>query len=88
MLSYSPYDQDKAQNYPNMLVTTGFYDSQVQYFEPVKWVSRLRQRKLDDHLLLIEINMNTGHVGSSDRYRRHRFDALEYAFVLNLTNKD
>jgi oligopeptidase B len=87
MLSYSPYDQVTAQNYPNMLVTTGLYDSQVQYFEPVKWVSRLRKRKLDNHLLLIDINMDTGHGGSSGRYKRHRLDALEYAFVLDLSDK-
>ena len=87
MLSYSPYDQVKAQKYPNMLVTTGFYDSQVQYFEPVKWVSRLRRLKQDDNLLLIDINMDTGHGGSSGRYERHRLDALEYAFILELAGK-
>jgi oligopeptidase B len=87
MLSYSPYDQVRAQSYPNMLVTTGLYDSQVQYFEPVKWVSRLRKRKLDDRLLIIDINMDTGHGGSSGRYERHRLDALEYAFVLDLMDK-
>ena len=87
MLSYSPYDQVKAQNYPNMLVTTGLYDSQVQYFEPVKWVSRLRRLKQDDNLLLIDINMDTGHGGSSGRYERHRLDALEYAFILELAGK-
>ena len=85
MLSYSPYDQVKAQNYPNMLVTTGLYDSQVQYFEPVKWVSRLRRVKQDDNLLLIDIDMDTGHGGASGRYERHRMDALEYAFILELS---
>jgi len=85
MLSYSPYDQVKAQNYPNMLVTTGLYDSQVQYFEPVKWVSRLRRVKQDDNLLLIDIDMDTGHGGASGRYERHRLDALEYAFILELS---
>ena len=84
MLSYSPYDQVKAQHYPNMLVTTGLYDSQVQYFEPVKWVSRLRRLKLDDNLLLIDIDMESGHGGASGRYERHRLDALEYAFILGL----
>jgi oligopeptidase B len=87
MLSYSPYDQVKAQDYPNILVTTGFYDSQVQYFEPVKWVSRLRRLKQNDNLLLIDINMDTGHGGSSGRYERHRLDALEYAFILELAGK-
>ncbi len=87
MLSYSPYDQVKAQRYPNMLVTTGLHDSQVQYFEPVKWVSRLRRLKLDDNLLLMDINMETGHGGASGRYERHRLDALEYAFLLDLAGK-
>jgi oligopeptidase B len=87
MLSYSPYDQVKTQNYPNMLVTAGLHDSQVQYYEPVKWVSRLRKRKLDDHLLLLNINMDTGHGGASGRYEKHRADALEYAFILDLIDK-
>ena len=87
MLSYSPYDQVKKQHYPNILVTTGLYDSQVQYFEPVKWVSRLRRLKQDDNLLLIDINMHTGHGGASGRYDRHRLDALEYAFLLDLAGK-
>jgi oligopeptidase B len=87
MLSYSPYDQVRAQDYPNILVTAGFYDSQVQYFEPVKWVSRLRRLKQDDNLLLIDINLDTGHGGSSGRYERHRLDALEYAFILELAGK-
>jgi oligopeptidase B len=84
MLSYSPYDQVKQQKYPNMLVTAGLHDSQVQYFEPVKWVSRLRRLKLDDNLLLLDISMDSGHSGASGRYERHRQDALEYAFVLKL----
>lgn len=87
LLSYSPYDQVKAQNYPNLLVTTGFHDAQVQYYEPVKWVSRLRQLKTDDKLLLLDIDMNTGHAGATDRYIRYRRDALEYAFILNLAKK-
>jgi oligopeptidase B len=85
MLSYSPYDQVKQQKYPNMLVTAGLHDSQVQYFEPVKWVSRLRRLKLDDNLLLLDISMDSGHSGASGRYERHRQDALEYAFVLKLS---
>ncbi len=87
MLSYSPYDQVKAQHYPNMLVTTGLQDSQVQYFEPVKWVSRLRRLKLDDNMLLIDIDMETGHGGASGRYKRHRLAALEYAFILQLSGR-
>lgn len=87
MLSYSPYDQVRRQAYPNMLVTTGLYDSQVQYFEPVKWVSRLRRLKEDDNLLLLDVDMDTGHAGASDRYVRYRRDALEYAFILNLAGR-
>jgi oligopeptidase B len=64
-------------------VTTGLYDSQVQYFEPVKWVSKLRQLKQNENKLLIDINMSTGHSGSSGRYERYRKDALEYAFILD-----
>lgn len=84
MLSYSPYDQVKAQHYPHMFVTTGLHDSQVQYFEPVKWVSRLRKMKLDNNRLLLDINLNTGHGGASGRYERYRRDALEYAFILDV----
>lgn len=83
MLSYSPYDQVKAQPYPHMLVTTGLYDSQVQYFEPVKWVSRLRRLKTDNHDLLLDIDMKTGHSGSTGRYERYRKTALEYAFIID-----
>ncbi|MEX2489692.1 MAG: S9 family peptidase [Pseudomonadales bacterium] len=86
MLSYSPYDQVKAQHYPHMFVTTGLHDSQVQYFEPVKWVARLRKMKLDDNRLLLDINFNTGHGGASGRYERYRTDALEYAFILDILN--
>ncbi|MBD3649089.1 MAG: S9 family peptidase, partial [Pseudomonadales bacterium] len=84
MLSYSPYDQVSAQEYPHMFVTTGLYDSQVQYFEPVKWVSKLRKFKLGDNRLLIDIDMDTGHGGASGRYERYRTDALEYAFILDV----
>ena len=84
MLSYSPYDQVKAQHYPNLYVTTGLHDSQVQYFEPVKWVSKLRKLKLDDNRLLLDIDMNTGHGGASGRFDRYQADAREYAFILDL----
>ncbi len=84
MLSYSPYDNVKAQNYPNMLVTTGLHDSQVQYFEPTKWVAKLRDMKTDDNLLLLTINMDTGHGGASGRFKRYEETALEYAFMLDL----
>jgi len=84
MLSYSPYDQVKKQNYPNMLVTTGLHDSQVQYFEPTKWVAKLRDMKTNDNLLLLSINMDTGHGGASGRFDRYKEVALEYAFMFDL----
>ena len=84
MLSYSPYDNVEAKAYPNMLVTTGLHDSQVQYFEPAKWVARLRDRKTDDHLLILDTQMETGHGGASGRFRRYQRTALEYAFMFNL----
>jgi oligopeptidase B len=82
MLSYSPYDNVEAKDYPAMLVTTGLWDSQVQYFEPAKWVARLRARKTDDNALLFHINMEAGHGGASGRYRRQEERALQYAFAL------
>jgi oligopeptidase B len=83
MLSYSPYDNVKAQNYPEMLVTTGLHDSQVQYFEPAKWVAKLRDFKTDNNLLLLHTNMEAGHSGNSGRYRRYKQTALSYAFILD-----
>lgn len=84
MLEYSPYDQVKAQNYPNMLVTTGLHDSQVQYWEPAKWVAKLRELKTDDNTLLLRTNMETGHGGTTGRFKVHRETAQEYAFVIDL----
>jgi len=84
MLSYSPYDQVKAMDYPNMLVTTGFWDSQVQYWEPAKWVAKLRDIKTDNNLLLFHINLEAGHGGVSGRFRRYHETAMEYAFMLDL----
>ena len=84
MLSYSPYDQVSAQDYPNMMVTTGLHDSQVQYFEPAKWVARLRDRRTDDNKLIMHTNMDAGHGGASGRYRRYRETAQEYAFLAGL----
>ncbi len=84
MLSYSPYDQVKAQDYPNMLVTTGLFDSQVQYWEPAKWVAKLRDKKTDDNLLLLHTNMEAGHGGASGRFKRYKDRALNYAFLLML----
>ncbi len=84
MLSYSPYDQVKAMNYPNILVTTGYWDSQVQYWEPSKWVAKLRAMKTDDNLLVMDCNMSAGHGGASGRFERYRITALQYAFMLDL----
>lgn len=84
MLSYSPYDQVEKKDYPNMLVTTGLHDSQVQYFEPMKWVAKLREYKTDDNLLLFKTDMEAGHGGASGRFKRFESTALEYAFVLHL----
>jgi oligopeptidase B len=84
MLEYSPYDQVKAQNYPNMLVTTGLHDSQVQYWEPAKWVAKLREMKTDNNTLLLRTNMETGHGGTTGRFKVYREVAQEYAFMLDL----
>ena len=84
MKSYSPYDKVKEQEYPHMLVTTGFHDSQVQYWEPAKWVARLRELKTGDKKLLFHINMEAGHGGASGRFEALREVAQEYAFLLDL----
>ena len=81
MLSYSPYDQVKAQDYPAMLVTTGLHDSQVQYWEPAKWVAKLRDMKTDNNELLLYTNMDTGHGGASGRFEALKEYAMEYAFM-------
>ncbi|CRK85815.1 Protease 2 [Candidatus Providencia siddallii] len=85
--SYSPYDNIKPQRYPNMLVTTGLHDSQVQYWEPVKWVAKLRSMKHNDSILLLKVNMNSGHTGKSGRLRSLDDIAFCYAFILMLENK-
>lgn len=84
ILSYSPYDNVEAKAYPNMLVTTGLHDSQVQYFEPAKWVAKLRELKTDNNVLIMDINMEVGHGGASGRFERYKITALEYAFILDL----
>jgi oligopeptidase B len=84
MLSYSPYDNVEAKKYPNMLVTAGYHDSQVQYWEPAKWVAKLRELKTDDNLLLLHTNMEAGHSGASGRFQPYKETALEYAFMLYL----
>ncbi|WP_197901768.1 S9 family peptidase [Rhodocytophaga rosea] len=84
MLSYSPYDNVKAQAYPHMLVTTGLHDSQVQYWEPAKWVAKLRTLKTDDNVLLLHTNMDAGHGGASGRFKKFKDTALEYAFIFKI----
>jgi oligopeptidase B len=84
MLSYSPYDNVERKAYPNLLITAGLHDSQVQYFEPAKWTARLRALKTDNNRLLLRTNMEAGHGGSSGRYKRWHDVAFEYAFLLDL----
>ena len=84
MLEYSPYDQVKPQNYPNMMVTTGLHDSQVQYWEPAKWVAKLREMKTDNNTLLLRTNMETGHGGTTGRFKVYRETAQEFAFMVDL----
>ncbi len=87
MLSYSPYDNVKAQAYPNMYVSTGLHDSQVQYWEPAKWVAKLRELKTDQNILYLDTNMDAGHGGASGRFEALRETAKEYAFILDLEGK-
>lgn len=84
MLSYSPYDNVKAQDYPHLYVATGLHDSQVQYWEPAKWVAKLRVMKTDTHYLFLDINMDTGHGGASGRFEALRELAKEFTFLLDL----
>ncbi len=87
MLSYSPYDQIKVQDYPNLFVTSGFHDSQVQYFEPTKWVARLRATKTDQNLLFLDTNMKSGHSGVSRRFDSLKELAKKFAFLIDLEEK-
>jgi len=82
MLSYSPYDNVEAKDYPHMLVTAGLHDSQVQYWEAAKWVAKLRATKTDDRLVLLKTDMHSGHGGPSGRYQSYHETALVYAFIL------
>lgn len=84
ILSYSPYDNVEAKEYPNLLVITGLRDSQVQYWEPAKWVAKLRATKTDDNVLLLKTDLEAGHGGVSGRYKRYEDIAFEYAFLLDL----
>jgi oligopeptidase B len=83
MLSYSPYDNVAAKAYPQMLVTTGLNDSQVAYWEPAKWVAKLRTMKTDRNDLLLRTNMGAGHGGASGRYDRLKETAFRFAWMLN-----
>ncbi|MGB0839028.1 MAG: S9 family peptidase [Chitinophagales bacterium] len=83
MLSYSPYDQVEAKAYPTLLVIAGLHDTQVHYWEPAKWVAKLREMKTDDNLLVLKTNMEAGHGGASGRYDSFKETALEYAFILD-----
>ena len=87
MLSYSPYDNVTETEYPNLLVTSGLHDSQVQYWEPTKWVARLREMKTGDNKVLLYTNMDAGHGGASGRFRALRELAMEYTFILDLAGK-
>ncbi|WP_026946523.1 S9 family peptidase [Algoriphagus marincola] len=87
ILSYSPYDQVESKAYPNILVTSGLHDSQVQYWEPTKWVAKLRDLKTDENLLLLHTNMEAGHGGASGRFQALKELAMEYAFLVMLANK-
>ena len=83
---YSPYDNVLTQDYPNLLITAGLHDSQVQYWEPAKWVAKLREMKTDSNKLFLKTNMKAGHGGASGRFEALREDAQEYAFLLDLEN--
>ena len=87
ILSYSPYDQVEAKEYPHMLVTTGYFDSQVQYWEPAKWVAKLRDVKTDANILLLKTNMDVGHGGASGRFDSLKETAVDYTFLLALEDK-
>lgn len=82
--SYSPYDNIEAKSYPNLLITTGYWDSQVQYWEPAKWIALLREKRTGDNQLMMHCNMDAGHGGASGRFERYKEVALEYAFLLDL----
>ena len=84
MKSYSPYDNVQNQVYPNLLVTTGLHDSQVQYFEPAKWVAKLRTMTNNTSTVFLHTNMDAGHSGSSGRFEALKEVASEYAFLLDL----
>ncbi|MCO5204528.1 MAG: prolyl oligopeptidase family serine peptidase, partial [Anaerolineae bacterium] len=84
MLSYSPYDNVEAKDYPNILVTAGLNDPRVQYWEPAKWVAKLRTMKTDDNVLIMKMHMGAGHFSSSGRYDYLKDVAFDYAFILDM----
>ncbi len=84
ILQYSPYDNVEAKEYPNMLITTGYFDSQVQYWEPLKWIAKLRDTKSDENILILHADMVAGHGGASGRFKAYKSTALKYAFLLML----
>ena len=84
MLSYSPYDNVQARDYTNLFISSGYYDSQVQYWEPLKWTAKLREMRTDENVLILDMDMDTGHGGTTGRFKRYRNTAKEYAFLLML----
>ena len=88
MLRYSPYDNVEKKDYPPLLVTSGLHDSQVQYWEPTKWVAKLRDLKTDSNPLYLHTNMKAGHGGASGRFERYKELALDYAFILHLAGRN
>ncbi|MCU4176913.1 S9 family peptidase [Marinilabiliaceae bacterium N1Y90] len=88
MLSYSPYDNVEAKAYPHLLITTGLFDSQVQYWEPAKWIAKLRANKTDNNILMMHTNMEAGHGGASGRFKRYKETAMEYAFMIMLESQE
>ncbi len=88
MKSYSPYDNIEVKNYPNILITTGLHDSQVQYWEPAKWTAKLRELKIDNNILIFKTDMSAGHGGASGRFESLKEDALEFAFLLMIDSND
>ncbi|MDW5288683.1 S9 family peptidase [Formosa sp. PL04] len=86
--SYSPYDNVEAKAYPSLLITTGYWDSQVQYWEPAKWIAKLRATKTDDNLLIMDCNMDVGHGGASGRFEKYKIRALQFAFLLDLEQEE
>ncbi len=87
IMSYSPYDNVEKKNYPSLLITTGYHDSQVQYWEPAKWLAKLRQFNTSQEKMMMHCNMEAGHGGKSGRFRRYKETALEYAYLLKLAGR-